>query len=144
MKRTTLVLTPLLAVAASLAAMGISAAVDTPRTLMSREDYRDALRGIESATRAALGKCRNVDAGARDLCKAQVRADERVGKAELQARYYGTVSATQEVALARVKARYDVARAECSARASVEKTDCLRSAREARAREILAKAGATT
>lgn len=144
MTRTTLALTLLLAVAASLAAMGISAAVDTPRTLMSRDDYRDALRGIDAATRAALGQCRNVDAAARDRCKAQARADERVGKAELQARYFGTVSAAQEVAVARVKARYDVARAECSARTNAEKIDCLRSAREARAREIFAKAGSTT
>src|SRR5690349_5722648 len=117
MKRTTLFLTLLLAVTASLAAMGISAAVDTPRTLMSRADYRDALRGIDAATRAALGQCRAVEMSNRDVCKAQVRADERVRKAELQARYYGTVSAAEEVTIARVKARYDVTRAQCSAKA---------------------------
>jgi len=144
MKRTTLLLTLFLAVTASLAAMGISAAVDTPRTLMSRADYRDALRGIEAATRAALGQCRAVEASNRDVCKAQVRADERVRKAELQARYYGTVSAAEEVTVARVKARYDVARAQCSAKAEDAKLDCLRMAREARAREIHAKVASAT
>lgn len=144
MKRTTLLLTLFLAVAASLAAMGISAAVDTPRTLMSRDDYRDALHGIDAATRAALGRCRSVEANARDVCKAQARADERVRKAELQARYYGTVSAAEEVAVARVKARYDVARAQCTARAPDDKLDCLRTAREARAREIHAKVASSS
>jgi hypothetical protein len=144
MKRTTLFLTLLLAVTASLAAMGISAAVDTPRTLMSRTDYRDALRGIDTATRAALGQCRAVDAAARDVCKAQVRADERVRKAELESRYYGTVSAAQEVSVARVKARYDVERAQCSAKPANEKLACLRTAREARAREIHAKVASAT
>jgi len=140
MKRTTLLLTLLLAVTASLAAMAISAAVDTPRTLMSRADYRDAMRGIDAMTRAALGQCRALEVSNRDVCKAQARADERVRKAELQARYYGTVSAAEEVSIARVKARYDVARAQCSAKTDeATKLDCLRTAREARAREIHAK-----
>ena len=144
MKRTTVFLSLLLAIGASLAAMGISAAVDSPRTLMSRADYGDALRGIEAATRSALGRCRDVDMVARDVCKAQVRADERVRKAELQARYYGTVAAAEEVQAARVKARYDVARAQCGARPSDTRLHCLREAREARARELHAKVASST
>jgi hypothetical protein len=144
MKRTTLFVTLLLAMTASLAAMGISAAVDTPRTLMSRDDYRDALHGIEAATRAALGQCRALELVARDVCKAQARADERVRKAELQARYYGTVAAAQDVEVARVKARYDVARAECGARPADTRLQCLRDAREARAREIHARVASST
>ena len=139
MKRTTLFVTLLLAVTASVAGMGISATVDTPRTLMSRDDYRDAMRGIESGTREALGQCRSVEGGARELCKAQARADERVRKAELQARYYGTVSASEDVEVARVKAKYDVARAKCGVRAVDERLGCLREAREGRARELHAK-----
>lgn len=144
MKRTTLFLALLLAVTASLAAMGIGAAVDTSRTLMSREDYRDALRGIESASRGAIGQCRSEPTANRELCKAKVRADERVRKAELQARYYGTASAADEVQVARVKAKYDVARAECAVRSTNERLDCLRNAREARAREIHAKVASAT
>lgn len=143
MKRTTLFISLLLAVTASVAAMGISAAVDSPRTLMSRDDYRDALRGIEAASRDALGQCRSVDIATREVCKAKVRADERVRRAELQARYYGTASAASDVEVARVKAKYDIARAECAARTSDERLQCLRTAREARAREIHAKASAT-
>ena len=144
MKRTTLFATLLFTVTASVAAMGISAAVDTPRSLMSRDDYRVALRGIQSATRLALAECRGTDMAARDICKARVRADERVRKAELDARYYGTVSAAEDVQVARIKARYDVARAQCGVLASSERLQCLRTAREARAKEIQLKTSTTT
>jgi hypothetical protein len=144
MKRTTLFISLLLAVTASVAAMGISAAVDSPRTLMSRDDYRDALRGIDAATRDALGQCRPVELASREVCKAKARADERVRKAELQARYYGTVAAAADVEVARVKAKYDIARAECGARASGERLECLRVARESRTRELHAKADSPT
>jgi hypothetical protein len=144
MKRTTFFVTLLLAVTGSATAVGIGAAVDTPRTLMSRDDYREALRGIQSATRESLGQCRNVEAMQRDLCKARVRADERVKRAELQARYFGTVAAAEDVQVARVKARYDVARAECGARRADQRTQCLREAREARSREIHSKVASST
>ena len=144
MKRTTLFVSLLLAVTASVAAMGISAAVDSPRTLMSRDDYRDALRGIEAATRDALWQCRSAEASAREVCKAKARAGERVRKAELEARYYGTVSAAADLEIARVKAKYDVARAECGAGPSDERLECLRMARESRSREIHAKTASAT
>ena len=144
MKRTTLFVTLLFAVTASVAAVGISAAVDTPRSLMSRDDYRVALRGIQAGTRMALAECRGTDMAARDICKARVRADERVRKAELDARYYGTFSAAQDVQVARIKARYDVARAQCGALPSDERLQCLRATREARAKEIQSKAATTT
>jgi hypothetical protein len=144
MTRTTLFVSLLLAVTASVGGMGISAAVDSPRTLMSRDDYRDALRGIETATRDALGQCRLVEAATREVCKAKARAAERVRRAELQARYYGTVSAAADIEVARVKSKYDVARAECGARPSDERIECLRVARESRTREIHAKAASAT
>jgi hypothetical protein len=145
MKRTTVLAAFLFLFAASAAALGISAAVDTPRTLMSRDDYQDARRGIETSTRAALAQCRSLDALPRDICKAQARADERVRKAELQARYHGTVQAAGEVELAKARAHYDVARAKCGARLADDRLECLRAAREERTREMTqAKMGATT
>jgi hypothetical protein len=136
MTRTALFTTLFLAFAASAAALGISAAVDTPRTLMSREDYQDARRGIEAATRAAVGQCRALVGVARDICKAQARGDERVRIAQLQARYHGTVAAASEVEIARVRAHFDLERARCGARDGDERLQCLRAAREERTREI--------
>ena len=44
------------------------------------------------------------------ICRAEARAEERVKKADLQARYLGTVAAAGDARLARTKAAYDVAK----------------------------------
>lgn len=134
MKRTTMYVSLAGALMFSAAAFGISSAVDTPRTLMSRADYAVAKKGIESETRVSLGRCRDVEGSERDVCKAEVRAEERIKKADLDARYHGTVTAAADAKLARAKAEYDVARAKCGVYGVERKVDCLQSARAEKAR----------
>lgn len=129
---------------ASLAAVGIGATVDTPRTLMSRADYAEGRKAIEATSRQALGACRTVAVAERELCKARVRAEERIQRAELAARYHGTVAAAAEVKQARVKAGYDVARARCSSQLADDRTACLRAARDERNRALAEAAPSTT
>jgi hypothetical protein len=136
MTRTTLILTSTFAVLVSVGALGIGAAVDMPSTLMSPADYDAAKRGIESRAAAAIGQCRQLQGAARDVCKAEARAEERVRQAELGARYHGTVSATQDLRMARVKALYDVARARCGDRGGEERLQCLRAARDDRRKSL--------
>jgi hypothetical protein len=122
----------------SAAAFGLTFAVDTPRTLMSRGDYLQARQAIVSETRAAMGLCRAVEASARDICRAEARAAERIHRAELDARYHGTVAAAADVRLARAKARFEVARARCNALETDERLQCLHAARVDEAREAAA------
>ncbi len=110
-------------------AFGINAAVQTPPTLMSADDYSRALRGIEGDARAAMAGCREAAQADREVCRARARADERVRKAELEATYYGTVDAMAGVKVARAKARFEVARARCTGHRGAERLSCLRSAR---------------
>ena len=59
----------------SAVALGIDAAVDTPRTLMSRGDYNSALNNIEDRIKAAYAGCRaQAEGGPRAVCRAEVRA----------------------------------------------------------------------
>lgn len=134
MKRTTMYVSLAGALMFSAAAFGISSAVDMPRTLMSRTDYRLEQAAIESETRSSLGNCRAVDGAARDVCKTVVRAEERVKKADLDARYHGTVSANAKAGVTRAKAKYDVAKAKCGAVGKDQKVDCLHTARDEKAR----------
>ena len=120
----------------SVTAYGISTAIDMPRTLMSPIDYKELKRTIEADAKAATAKCRDEQESARDVCKAQARADERVRKADLDARYYGTVAAGAEARLARAKARYEVAKARCSNEHASGKIACLRNAREENAKAL--------
>ncbi|HET7728467.1 MAG TPA: hypothetical protein VFK48_00420 [Usitatibacter sp.] len=137
MQRTTLYVTSFFAlVLLSVTAIGIGAAVDTPRTLMSPVDFTVAKRAIESETRVALSRCRDSRGSARELCKAQARAEERVKKADLNARYHGTVVAAEEARLMRAKAHYEVAKARCGDRLGEERIDCLRAAREDRNKSL--------
>ena len=131
MKRTKLFVTSFIALfLVSIAAFGIGAAVDTPRTLMSPADFSTAKKMIESESRVALGRCRDLQGSGKDVCKAEVRAEERVKKSDLTARYHGTVMAAGEARQVRVKASYDVARARCTTRSGEERIDCLRAARD--------------
>lgn len=129
MKRTTLFLTTIFAIAMSLAALGIRASVDMPSTLMPPAVYEQLKREIDADARQALGHCRDVRGVEREVCRAEARSAGRVKKAELYARYHGTVSAQQEIRLARAKAAYDVAKAHCGAYAGDARYDCLRAAR---------------
>ena len=117
-------------------AFGISAAVDSPRSLMSPVDYSAAKRAIESVAHTAIAKCREQEGQARDVCKAEVRADERVRKADLEAQYRGTVASAADARVARAKASYEVAKARCSDQRGEEKVTCLRSARADKAKAV--------
>lgn len=134
MKRTTTYVSLAGALLFSAAAFGISSAIDTPRTLMSRADYTVAKQAIESESRVSAGRCRDLEGAARDVCKAEVRGEERIKKADLDARYHGTVTAAADARLARAKAEYDVAKAKCGIYGTEQKAQCLTSARTAKTR----------
>jgi hypothetical protein len=144
MKKTTLFATLAGALLVSATAFGISAAVDSPRSLMSPTDYSAAKKAIESDIHAAISKCRNEDDRSRDICKAQAHADEMVRKADLEAQYRGTVAAGAEARLARAKARYEVARARCSDQHGEDRLSCLRTARTEKAKAVEAAKLAST
>lgn len=130
MKRPTLYITAFVAALISLAALGIGAAVDTPRTLMSRADYNAGKSAIEADAQVALSRCRDVEGSAKDICKAEARAQERMKKADLKARYHGTVAAAEEARLAHAQAAFDLAKARCGIQKGDARVDCLRSARQ--------------
>lgn len=136
MKRTTLYATIIGALVLSAAAFGISAAVDSPRTLMSPVDYSAARKGIEADVQMTVAKCADLEDQARDLCKAEARASERIRKADLEADYRGTVAAAADARLARAKARYDVARVKCGGEHGEGKISCLRSARAEKSKAL--------
>jgi hypothetical protein len=134
MKNTTLFATLAGALLVSATAFGISAAVDSPRSLMAPSDYSVAKKAIESDVHAAMSKCRDQDGRSRDICKAEARADEMVRKADLEAKYRGTVVAGADARLARAKAQYEVAKTRCAEERSADRLSCLRAARAEKAK----------
>ena len=136
MKRTTLFATIAGAILVSATALGIGAAVDSPRSLMSPVDFGAAKRAIEGEAHAALSMCRDLESQAKDLCKAEAKADERIRKADLEAQYRGTVAAAADARFARAKAQYDVARAKCGDQHGEDRISCMRTARADKAKSL--------
>jgi hypothetical protein len=136
MKKTTLIASLAGALLVSATAYGISAAVDSPRSLMSPGDYSAAKSAIESDVHATMSKCRDQDGRSRDVCRAEARADEMVRKADLEAQYRGTVDAGVDARLARAKARYEVAKAQCADQHGEGRLTCMRSAHAEKAKAL--------
>ena len=135
-KRSTLYAVVVGALIVSAGAMGLSAAVDSPRSLMDKNEYSQSRKAIEADTRLNLSKCRDVEGSARELCRAEARADERIRKAELEASYRGTVAASDDARLERAKARYDIARAKCTDQRGEDKLACLKAARAEKSKAL--------
>jgi hypothetical protein len=97
--------------AASMAAAGIGASLDSPRSLMARYDYSLARGALDAEARLALARCRALEGFEKSVCRTAAHADDRVRRAELEARYRGTVEAESELTAAREKATLEIARA---------------------------------
>lgn len=135
MNSTTFAVTLAAAAFAVAAGYGLQSAMSTPPTLMSPADHDQAWRRIEQATRASLGRCRGLAESRRELCRVQARARDRVDKADLDARYYGTTQAEAHAQEVRARARFDMARSECEARGA-DRASCLAEARTAQAKAL--------
>lgn len=125
------------------AGYGIQSTFSTPPTLMAPTDHDREWGSIETRTRIALGACRREREDSRALCRARARAEDRIAKAQLDARYYGTVQAQAHARDVRARARFEVARAECLARGT-DRAQCLTEARNERAKALAAALVAAT
>ena len=108
-------------------AIGIGA-TESPRSLISQNEYLEARRGLDSEARLALATCRAVEGPEKGICRATARGEDRVRRAELEARYRGTVGAEVQIAEARARMRFEVAKAACLASVEDRKA-CLAAAR---------------
>ena len=76
--------------------------------------------------------------------RARARAEDRIARAELDARYYGTVDAEANAELVRARAHFEVARTECFVQANGDRARCLSQARTGEAKAIASARVAST
>lgn len=95
---------------------------------MSKDQYRSAEAGIAANYKAGKAACELFYGHANDLCMTEADGDERVARAELDARYEPSVRAAYEVLIARAEARYAIAIEKCADRAGSVRDDCARAA----------------
>ena len=94
---------------------------------------------IEAQYNVDKARCDELAGNAKDVCKAEAKAKERVAKAELEANAKGTPKARYEAQVVRAEAEYDVAKEKCDDLAGNQKDVC---EKEAKATEKKAKADA--
>ena len=125
-----------LMVAAMAAALGLSGMSHA----WTKAEHDIELNRLSADLKIARQHCDTMSGNARDICLAAANGANKVGRAELEARYKGTVQARFEAQVARAEADYDVAKERCDDFAGNAKDVCLKDAKAAFTR---AKAGAT-
>jgi hypothetical protein len=68
---------------------------------------------IEAEAKAAKAKCDSMSGQEKDICQQQAKSDEKVKKAELDAKYDPTPRKLRNVEDQRAEAKYEVAKAKC-------------------------------
>ncbi len=99
---------------------------------MSREAYQAQKDRIEADAKAARAKCDPLQGNAKDICKAEAKAAEKVSKAELEAQYKPSPRNEEKLRDARADAAYDVAKERCDEQQGKAKDACVQQAKSAR------------
>jgi len=97
----------------------------TPNGMSSAESKRIAAEYKESKAR-----CKSMTGNAKDVCMKEAKGQEKVAKAELDARRKGnTAESDYKVAEAKAKAKYDVEQEKCDDMSGKEKSACKKQAK---------------
>ena len=113
-------------------------AADKPRVeqnASSRKAKDAEEERIEQQAKADKAKCDGMKANAKDICMAEAKGNEKVAKAELDARYAkDKVKADRKVQDAKAEAGYEVAKQKCDDQKGEAKDACMKTARVERDR----------
>lgn len=120
--------------------IGAAAVNEKPRTI-SRAEYDAALSGIGAARAHVYARCDRATGSEKELCRAEIEADEMVRVADLERAFRGNEAAARNVQRTRIEARYQVDRARCASFGGLKRDRCLISAHATRGRALLEAAG---
>ena len=106
---------------------------------MTKAEYSSAKNQVTADYKSAKAACKSMSANAKDICMAEAKGNEKVGKADLEARYSGKEKDQNNLAVAKAEAAYAVAKEKCDDKAGNDKDVCVK---EAKAAEAKAKSDA--
>ncbi|HKO87730.1 MAG TPA: hypothetical protein VJU83_04340 [Burkholderiales bacterium] len=123
--------------ALGLAFGGSAAAADNA---LSKEEYKSSKDRIEADYKAAKDRCNAMKDNAKDICEEEAKGNEKIAKAELEARNENTDRARRKALEAKVEAQYEIAKEKCDDLKGNAKDVCIK---DAKAVEQRAKADIT-
>jgi hypothetical protein len=120
-------------------AIGFTFSAGVMAQTMSKNDYKAGMDSIAAEYKSNKTSCESLSGNANDICMAEVKGNEKVAKAELEARNKNTNQARYDALVTKAEANYSVAKEKCDDQAGNVKDVCLK---EAKAAETAAKADA--
>lgn len=125
-----------LAIAAALACASFTAQAATG---MTKDEYKAGKDKITADYKAAKAACDGMSGNAKDICVEEAKGNEKVAKADLEARYTGKEKDQYNLRVAKADAAYAVAKEKCDDKSGNDKDVCVK---EAKAEHTKAKADA--
>ena len=113
----------------SLFALALLAPPFAQAAKMTRADYQAERARIESGHKAERTACNALAANAKDICVQEATAEEKVARAELEARYSGQVGDQRKLLVVRAETAYAVAKERCDDLAGNAKDVCVKEAK---------------
>jgi hypothetical protein len=120
-------------------AIGLACSAAAYAQSISKEQYQSAKDAIAADYKSNSATCNSLAGNAKDICKVQAGGEQKVARAELEAKYQPSVDASYKARLARADANYAVAKEECDDKAGNVKDVCVK---EAKTVSVAAKADA--
>lgn len=102
--------------------------IDNAKVAMSAE-YRAEKDRIEADAKVAKAKCGDLKDNAKDVCRAEAKATEKVAMAELENKRHGTANSLYEVEKTKAETAYDIAKEKCEDKAGTEVSACKKAAK---------------
>ena len=113
------------------AALLISAAGAHAAT-MAKADYSAGKTSIGATFKADRSACDVQSGNARDICREEAKAKEKVARAELKFQYTGKVADQDRVHVAKAESTYAVSKERCDDKAGNDKDVCVKEAKALR------------
>lgn len=126
-------------------ALGFAVNASAADEAMSKDQYKAEKDRIEAQYKQAKQSCDAMSGNQKDICMKEAKGEEKVAKANLDAKQKNTDKARRDAALAKAEADYDVAKEKCDDASGNAKDACLKEAKTAyqSTRAEVAKSGAT-
>ncbi len=115
-------------------ALSLAFSVNAMAQSMSKDEYKAAEHRIAAEYKSDKAGCDSMAGNAKDICITSAKGKERVGRAELDARYKPSRKADYNASVAKAEADYAVAMEKCDDKAGNEKDVCVKEAKAARVR----------
>lgn len=105
-------------------------------TLMSKDDYKAAKKGISNEVTAAKASCKSLKANAKDICMAEAKGKETIALAQLEESYQPSDKTRYDVLVAHAKAIHAVSKEKCDDLAGNPKDVCVKEAAAVQTRSM--------